>query len=43
MRLESILVVIAALPAAYGLVSWVRRDLHARRAARRMKERHPDK
>lgn len=39
---ENILALVAAVPAVYGLVCWVRKGLNARRTAKWVKETHPE-
>jgi len=39
---ENILVVVAALPGAYGFACWIRRSVNAQRAARSIRVAHPE-
>jgi len=39
---ESILAVVAAMPGVYGFTCWIRRSFNAQRAARLVKETHPE-
>ena len=39
---EIILAAIAAIPGVYGFTCWIRRSLNAQRAARLVKEAHPE-
>ena len=39
---ENILAVVAAMPAVYGFTCWIRRSFNAQRAARLVKDTHPE-